>query len=332
MARRSRPERPLDPPATILAGLLVLACGGAPTGGDTTAASTTASDADASAESAPPEVDATEQETAPHGTEPTAPPAQAAERAEPPPAPDASILCERLCDRVAGECKEQAVAVCRASCSDYVSSAERCPVEVEEALSCQTSAQDAMLCANVAASSCVPAFSALAACREGRAAPRARGNANTEAAPTEPGEELPAGWARIDDRPLVVSLPLPVDAAPQDGPRGRRLVASEDELEYLVESPPRFQGEATDKALLRAVLDYLGSACHKSLKVHGRFETGAVVHVSFETLCKDGAAWKGMLHVHPQRMVVTAARSASPLPDAAAPKLDSMFYGLRFLD
>lgn len=337
MGRRSRATGPIHPLTTILAGLTLLACGSAnPSPAQPSSSQPPSTQPPSKGPNAPSagQPSATE----PSATEPaaSATAASSTEASEPaqavtpePARPDAAALCERLCERVASECKEKAAATCRASCSDYVAAAARCPVEVEDALSCQATAQDAMVCANIVASTCVPAFSSLSACRSGEAEPRVRAEAPGA---LEGTELLPPGWARVDDGPLVVSLPLPSDASAVDGAHGRRLAASEGEVEFLVESPQRFRGEATDKALLKAVLDYLGTPCHKALKVHGRFEKGPVVHVNFATTCKDGVVWKGMLHVHPERMVVTAARSTTRLPENVGPKLDALFYGFRFLD
>lgn len=223
------------------------------------------------------------------------------------------------------------------SCKDYLSAAERCPVEVTEALECQAEAADAMICASVAAASCVSLFSELNACRAGHQEPRAQrttgtGDAARTAANSDTGEELPEGWKRHRDDAWSVSLPLPSGARAEGEGLGRRLVVSEDGVDYLVEAPARFRGEATDKALLRAVLDYVGTPCHKALKVHGRFENQGAVHVHFDTLCSDGRHWRGMVHVSPSQLVVTSARAATSLRSPAIEtRLESLFYGFRFV-
>lgn len=268
----------------------------------------------------------------PHSATP-ADPAEPPEGAPEPTAatttPDPGALCERLCVRVEADCKPPAAETCRAGCKDYVQTWERCPVEVEEALACQSQAQDAMLCANVAAASCVAAFSTLARCRAGQAAPRAR---DAVAETGEEQERVPPGWQRTEDADLGISLLLPASVAGDGEGPSKRLVAREGDREYVVDSPPRLAGDPTDKALLKAVLDYVGTPCHKALKVHGRFESGNVVHVHFDTACKDGTHWRGMLHVSPERVIATSARSTTAFTtEDASNKLEALFYGFRFV-
>lgn len=248
-------------------------------------------------------------------------------------APDPAAECLRLCERVESQCKAASVEACRMNCKDFMVAAERCPVEVVDALACQTEASDAMICTNIVAASCVPLFSDLNACRAGQAEPRApRAGGAARAQGGSGDEELPAGWERTEDPTFSVSLPFPRGARVEGDDAARRLVASEEGVDYLVEAPARFRGEATDKALLRAVLDYVKTPCHKALKVHGRFENQGATHVHFDTTCSDGRHWRGMLHVAPERLVITSAQAPTTLrtPEVDA-RLESLFYGFRFV-
>lgn len=309
----------------IIGTLFVLGCGATPAAEPDSAASASAKEPTREAAESPTESPAPN-EPARTDSDPNSSPA-ATETPAVPTAADAAALCERLCARVEAECKEPAAEACRASCKDYLQTWERCPVEVEEALTCQAEAQDAMLCANVAAASCVPTFSELAQCRAGRQPPKPR---EAVAASETERERVPDGWQRLEDAELGISLLLPSGAAREQG--AAQLSVQEGDLTYIVESPTPLKGEPTDKALLKAVLDYVGTACHKALKVHGRFETDDVVHVHFDTTCKDGTHWRGMLHVSPQRTIATSARSGAPFTtEEAANKLEALFYGFRFL-
>lgn len=317
----------------IISALFVLGCGATPSAGVDSAASASATDPTLETSEAPSEgpAEGPAENPAPNELARTDPdPDRSSPSATAPSVPtaaDAAALCERLCGRVEAECKEPAAEGCRASCKDYLQTWERCPVEVEEALTCQAEAQDAMLCANVAAASCVPTFSELAQCRAGRQPPKPR---EATAASEAEQERVPDGWQRLEDAELGISLLLPSGAAREEG--AVQLSVQEGDLTYVVESPPPLKGEPTDKALLKAVLDYVGTACHKALKVHGRFETGDVVHIHFDTTCKDGTHWRGMLHVSHQRTVATSARSGTPFTtEEAANRLEALFYGFRFL-
>jgi hypothetical protein len=302
----------------LFAGAAALACASAPPPPAPAPATNTVepSPADPTA--------ATEEDVAPPSQMP--PPVEA-----PGPAPDASpalALCETLCERVRTECEPEALESCQGSCPGYESTWERCPVEVERALACQAQTSGGLLCANVATESCAPHFAALANCRTGRAAPLPR--QGTEAAEAT-GETLPEGWERRDVPELGISVPLPRLATTEDGTGGKRVVASEGPIEYRVEGMRRLRGAPTDKALLKAVLDYVGPACQKGLRVHGRFETGEIVHVNFDTQCMDGLAWRGMLHVDPERQIATSLRSTAPLTSAEVQaKLDALAYGMRY--
>lgn len=290
--------------------------------------------ADASAQPASPAEETTLSEPATEASETDVPDASAAsskstpEPSEPPP-PSVAEICENLCVRVDSACKGSAGEQCRGFCREYVAAAERCPVEVAEALECQLEASDTMLCANVAASSCVPEFTEMTECRAGQRAPRAQ---RVKKSGDAVDEELPPNWARTDDEEFGISLPFPLDVTVEGSGAERKLVAREDDVEYVVDSPPRFAGEPTDRAILRAVLDYVGTPCHKSLKVHGRFEKGGAVHVHIDTACKDGRHLRGMFHVAPDRIVVTSARANAPLraPEIES-RLEALFYGFRFV-
>jgi len=244
----------------------------------------------------------------------------------PPPEPTASELCERVCATMDMGCKGRAAQVCRVNCEDHVKTAERCPVEVSAALLCQDQADDRLPCQNVAAESCVAQFTALADCRSGKNAPVER--AATAIAPAS-GLEGPAGWARVDDAELGVSLILPAGAQVTNTTAGRRLSSEEAGVLYFVEALPPSAAAPTDRTILKSALDYLGFDCQKKLKLSSRFEKDGIIHVRLDTICKDGTEWAGMLRAFPGKTLVTTSRFTTGPGKPAA--LDDFLYGFRRL-
>src|SRR6187551_2003457 len=115
---------------------LTVAC----TPGAGTAPQTAPTTASATETSSAQESNATQSESDP---EEAPAPAQPDESAPVQPSPSESVaqVCETNCARMDTAC-ERAAPSCRVSCRDYVDDAQKCPVEVYEALRCQQKAED----------------------------------------------------------------------------------------------------------------------------------------------------------------------------------------------
>lgn len=260
----------------------------------------------------------------PATTEPTAP--------EPPPLRGAN-LCESICVKMDASCKERAAQICRANCEDYVRAEAQCPVEVERALECQTNADDLILCSNMAAESCVKHFGRLKDCRAGKITPEPRAAGTSVATSSPPiAEEIPAGFRREESSELGISLLLPEPTEVKTTGSVVRLAAQKQGVEFFAENIPGAHVKPTDRSILKTALDYLGLPCQTALKLHGRYETGDVIHVRFDTKCKDGVVWRGAFHFWNDKSVVTALRStsAAAMKEAEA-DLEPFLFGFRVL-
>lgn len=287
------------------------------------------------AETSPPLVP-TKVEPAPASSVPSEPSASAArETSEPPAAPPAEApkpsalerirtLCAEGCSKMEGRCKEASVDVCRVNCENFESDGERCPFEVEDALACQAEADDVIPCSNTAAESCVRQYRAMRECTMGRVPPRQA----SEGAQTEAPEDVPDGFARVSDARLGLSLLFPEPLVRASGEEALRLSATLGEFEFRAETLPIAVPNPTDKTILKTALDFLGFACQSKLRLHGRFESEGVIHVRFDTACKDGVEWHGAFHFLDQRVAVTAVR-AKTKPSNPIPHFEDFLFSVR---
>jgi hypothetical protein len=223
-------------------------------------------------------------------------------------------------------CKPRSVDACRSSCEEHVKTAERCPVEEEEALACQRDAEDVLACTMLAAESCTPRFASLADCRSGKVAAKSR-DAAVGAAAT--ADDLPAGWVRYDLTELGVSSSLPPGGEPTNKGPSEKLEITEYGVVYVVEGIPNTAQKPTDPSILKTAMAYFGAACNHRLKLYGRYEKEQMIHVRVDATCKDGTLWQGMLHVEPGRSVLTALHYQGK-PDVEPP-LEPYLYSFHKL-
>ncbi len=267
----------------------------------------------------PPEASASVERETPEPT--AAPPAQA-------PRPSAleriRALCAEGCSKMEGRCKETSVDVCRVNCENFESDGERCPVEVEDALTCQSTADDVIPCSNTAAESCVQQYRAMRECATGRVPPRRE----SESAKTEAPEEVPDGFERVSDPRLGLSLLFPESLVRASGEEALRLSATLGEFEFRAETLPVAVPNPTDKTILKTALDFLGFPGQSKLRLHGRFESEGVIHVRFDTACKDGVEWHGAFHFLDERAVVAAVRTKSK-PATPIPHFEDFLFSVR---
>lgn len=276
------------------------------------------------ASESPAEPDAEPQVSAETEAEPAPPPPQEPAR------PDVAGACRTLCERTEKACSARAAQFCTASCSDYESAAEKCPVEVTRALACQAEAEDVGLCANIARPECAPMFVAMRDCRSGKKPPLALGELEVPVV-----ETTSANWSTVEVASLRLKVRFPSVHTQKHTAMGG-VTASSGGSEYTVEA---FEGfpKLTDSTLLRAVTAYVGNACQPKLRLHGRYETKGIVHVRFSTSCSDGLVIEGMVHVNGTQWIAASKRtpsSASTTPSAAPlsgePSLDDYLYSLEF--
>ncbi len=256
------------------------------------------------------------------GNAPEAPPVahdpkQAPVKSPEPTYPSAAELCEELCKKVEQSCKPGEDRFCRAGCPDFEAAAERCPVEVEEALTCQTASDDFLVCSRVAATECGPLYRALTECREGRAEPKPR-------TPVAADDGPPEGWKQVAAPSLGGAFLMP--DAPLATETQHQLLVVRSGYQFLVERMSEVPVAFDDKAVLRMATAYVGLACVKKLRLHGRYETGNLIHIRFHTVCDDQTAWAGIFHLLPSSGVAASVKGpagAGTLPE----DLDTFLFG-----
>jgi hypothetical protein len=206
-----------------------------------------------------------------------------------------------------------------------VDAADKCPVEVRDALSCQQEADDFLLCSNIAAESCAPLYRTMALCREGKAEPKPWGQKEQAA---ETGG-APAGFERKTVSAHGFSQLMP-SGAKLKAPSGKefQLKGSDSGVTYLAKSVEVVggAGEPDAKNILRTATKYLGNECQPKLRLHGRFETAGVIHVRFDTVCEDGTTYHGMFHFWEGKAIVATTVLESDTGEAN-PNLDSFLFG-----
>jgi hypothetical protein len=196
--------------------------------------------------------------------------------------------------------------------------ADRCEGPVLEALKCQASVPG-LVCSNVVGE-CGAEFRALSACEDGLPA--------GEPAGPRSQPRLPAGWVQLKDTSIgfLVGFPKLVAAANEEGRRTWR-VREDDGVSYVVSVMPPFKTEVDDKNLVRKVLTLVGIGCQKDMKIHGRFEEAGKMAVRFDTRCRDGNAWHGMLRISDEHVIMTA----EIVPQGASATGDPFYYSFSYL-
>lgn len=245
--------------------------------------------------------------------------------APPPPTEIVSALCQDICSKVDQSCAERAAAFCRASCGDYVLSAEKCPTETHAALSCQLKADDFLLCSNIAAESCAPHYRDMKECRDGKVAARPWG----QTLAVSSAEEVPSGFTRLLVSSAGFSIFAPVGARVESKEDGFSVQAELGDEKYVIESISRSnQKKLTASHILRTATEYVGRACEQKLHLHGRYETGEVAHIRFDTVCQDGLEIRGMLHFWQENIVAASQRRAAGSPKEN-PHLEPFLFSFR---
>lgn len=251
------------------------------------------------------------------------------EEVAPPKEPATEIVarvCEEGCAKMDSACSARSASFCRASCRDYVSAAERCPVEVEDALSCQAKADDFLLCSNIAAESCTPLFRAMTECREGRA------EAQTRHEPEPEKSNVPVGWGRFAVSQAGYSVLAPDAMRFSSGAATYKAVGQDENgIEYRLEPLVTDGREPTAANVLRSATAYLGNACQPKLRLHGHYESGPVKHVRFDTVCEDGSSWHGMLHFWEKKGAVTTTFLTPAQSSLANPNLEAFLFGFELM-
>lgn len=260
-------------------------------------------------------------------SEPPSEPATALEPAEPAPAEgpqsasesveQVAQACSKLCARARDQCSRRSARTCQANCDRYVGIAGECGTHVLEALSCQASVPG-LICSNVVGE-CAQAFGRLAACETGQPP---KPQAKSDAPPA------PAGWNTLEspEHGFRVALPKLVTASREQGHPIWR-VQDESGVSYVVSVMPPFEGEVNDKSIVRKVLVLLGHDCQRDMKIHGRFEAGDKTAVRFDSRCRDGTAWHGMLRISNRNVVMTA----EVVPPGKTGQGDGFYFSFAYL-
>ncbi len=207
--------------------------------------------------------------------------------------------CEALCVRTDELCTEAEARRCREQCKNRVEESAGCEVPYKAALKCWAQSDKKALCASVEPPACREPFRRIERCQERREEEEAK----------QKRKELPAGWAPIKDEQLDFTIALPASAALDSGAERRTWRAQDGDVEYVVAQLTAPGKAVTSQVLLKLVLEFVGYPCQKNLKLHGQFETMGEVAIRFDTQCKDGTEWHGMLRARPDQGLATAFRA-----------------------
>ncbi len=241
--------------------------------------------------------------------EPEPEPEPDSEPAPPPVDPTKIVLdqCEEICARTEKACSARAADFCRASCRDYEMGAQKCPVEIHEALKCQSEAGDFNLCSNIAAETCAPLYVRMQDCRSDKVSPEPWGQTHAEVTTSE----LPKGWERMRYEEFGFSVAGPTSLAREekDGGLFRAVGTDASHTEYIVELVEKGNTRPpTDVSILKTATKFVGNDCQPKLRLHGRFDKKGVIFVRFDTVCKDGAVYHGMLHLFDGKALVLTTK------------------------
>jgi hypothetical protein len=308
-------------------GLGLVNCGGAKEPAAAPSASGEASTAAANTETDPQSGAKTDGEPGSAADDSRSPAGRDAELAatEPKPADLIGLICEKTCQRVEKNCEKKQAKFCRASCRDYVSGAEHCPVEIHGALSCQQNAEDFQLCANISDEACVPLFRKMVDCRAGKTPPRVWGDMSMEAKANH-GK----GLHPIKLSGYSMTQLMPEDTQVDAGPplKAQKVDGA---ARFVIEAVPLEGKTISNASILRTVTKYVGNACQPKLRLHGRFESGHVVHTRFDTTCKDGTEYHGVAHFWPDRALMVAHIGPASVQLEEGPR-DAYLFGFKMTE
>jgi hypothetical protein len=102
-----------------------------------------------------------------------------------------------------------------------------------------------------------------------------------------------------------------------------------DSHEFRVEPLSAVPDKYTDKTILRLGTAFVGDQCEKKLRLHGRYETGQIIHIRFSTLCETSSGmmpFEGIFHLSPGSGVAASVKplaGTEPAPDDA----DVFYFG-----
>jgi hypothetical protein len=136
-------------------------------------------------------------------------------------------------------------------------------------------------------------------CRTGKTKPRVWGDTSLD--------------AKTDFTKGLASVDIPTYGMTQLMPEGTKIpnvtplhveVPAEGGAKFVIDAVPLEGKTVSAPSMLRTVTKYVGLACQPKLRLHGKFESGKVVHIRFDTSCKDGTEYHGVAHFWPDRVLM----------------------------
>ncbi len=225
-------------------------------------------------------------------------------------------LCENVCKRADQHCSKRSARVCRANCDRYTNLAQTCSTEVQATLECVAKAPPGLICSNVAPSACEGQFRAMHACEQGKKLEQPSAEQNT--AP-------PEGWEQLKDTKAGFSVFMPEGAEQSQEPQGKLWKSEQDGIIYLSGAVPHPDGKPSSRKLLVVTTKFVGYTCQKGLKIHGHYEDQGLMAARFDSKCKDGTEWHGMLRFSDDTMYVTAFKA----PAGKSGIIDDFVYSFK---
>ncbi len=244
--------------------------------------------------------------------------------AEPSPQEMVAKVCEANCVRMDSACAASAK-ICRASCEDYVAQAEKCPVEIYEALECQGRTEDFMLCSNVSPEGCARLILAMKDCRSGKVTPAVWG-AEKELEAEQ--DSTPPGWARLTHEDQGFSIPFPSGATWKTVDGIEEAAVQVDGIDYRAKVVSLGGRKLSDGLILRTVVSEVGRACESKVRIFGRFEAQGTVHIRFNSSCKGDEDYHGGLYIRGDRAVIVSMHRTGAFDEPPA-HLEDLVFGYR---
>lgn len=224
--------------------------------------------------------------------------------------------CAALCENAESKCSRRSARKCRANCDRYLSLAGMCEAQVLGAIRCQASTPN-LVCSNVVGE-CTQQFRALNACESGQ--PTVASDAPSTVNP-------PEGWQRIQDTQAGFALHMPPGAKLGQRDGHPTWSVESDGVTYLAAVLPPID-RVTEKDLTRATIRYLGLDCQAGIRLHGRYETDSGVAERFDSSCRNGNQWHGMLRASSKNFIVTA----EVVPPGKQATGDRFYYSFEYLE
>jgi hypothetical protein len=223
--------------------------------------------------------------------------------------------CAALCENAATQCSRRSARKCRANCDRYLSLAESCESQVLGAIRCQASTPN-LVCSNVVGE-CAQQFRALNACETGQT------QALTD---TASSVSPPEGWQRVQDTQEGFAVHMPAGAKLGNLNGHRTWSVESGGVTYLAAVLPAIQA-VSEKDLTAVTIRYLGLDCQAGIRLHGRFEKDGAVSERFDSSCRNGDEWHGMLRASGKNLVITAERVSKGKQATG----DSFYYSFEYL-